>query len=97
MQLKNIGVDAAPRRHCMRVTRLLLVRPSSCRPCGNHTKNSVESEPKMPLIATTEFLDIMIPIAKAIPVLGTPVEGALEATSKILGYAQVRTSEDHHG
>jgi hypothetical protein len=50
----------------------------------------------MPLATATEFLDLMMPIAEAVPVLGTPVKSALEATSKILRYAQVRTSEDHH-
>jgi hypothetical protein len=36
------------------------------------------------------ILEILAPIAEAIPVLGTPVKGALEATSKILGFAQAR-------
>jgi hypothetical protein len=34
-------------------------------------------------------LDILTPIAEAIPILGTSVKGALEATSKILKYAEV--------
>jgi hypothetical protein len=46
----------------------------------------------MPLKIAKEFLDIMTPIAEAIPVLGTPVKGALEAASRILKYAQVRIS-----
>jgi hypothetical protein len=50
----------------------------------------------MPLTTATELLDIMIPIAEAVPVLGTPVKGALEATSKIVRYAQARISEHHH-
>jgi hypothetical protein len=35
-------------------------------------------------------LDILVPIAEAIPVLGTSVKGAIEAASKILKYAKVR-------
>jgi hypothetical protein len=35
-------------------------------------------------------LEILVPIAKAVPVLGTPVEGSLEAAIKILQYAEVR-------
>lgn len=50
----------------------------------------------MPLTTAMEFLDIMMPIAEAMPVVGTPVKGALEATSKIMRYAQARISEDHH-
>jgi hypothetical protein len=35
-------------------------------------------------------LDVLIPIAKAVPVLGSRVEGSLEVAKKILEYAQVR-------
>jgi hypothetical protein len=35
-------------------------------------------------------LEILIPIAKAVPLLGSPVEGSLEAAIKILQFAQVR-------
>jgi hypothetical protein len=37
-------------------------------------------------------LDVLIPIAKAVPVLGSRVEGSLEVAKKILEYAQVRLS-----
>jgi hypothetical protein len=94
MQLANTESDAALQRHCILITWLL--HPSSYQPCRNYTHNNVEIEIKMPLTTATEFLDIMTPIAEAVPVLGTPVKGALEATSKILKYAQVRISEDHN-
>jgi hypothetical protein len=35
-------------------------------------------------------LELLVPIAKAVPVLGAPVEGSLEAAVKILQFAQVR-------
>jgi hypothetical protein len=35
-------------------------------------------------------LEILVPIAKAVPVLGAPVEGSLEAAIKIMQYAEVR-------
>jgi hypothetical protein len=38
-------------------------------------------------------LEVLVPVAKAVPVLGTPVEGALEAVKKILKYAEVSTSD----
>jgi hypothetical protein len=37
-------------------------------------------------------LELLVPIAKAVPVLGAPVEGTLEAAVKILQLAQVRDS-----
>lgn len=37
-----------------------------------------------------EALEAMRMLAKTIPVLGTPVEGALEILGKILQHAQVR-------
>jgi hypothetical protein len=36
-------------------------------------------------------LEVLVPVAKAVPVLGAPVEGALEAVKKILKYAEVST------
>jgi hypothetical protein len=36
------------------------------------------------------ILEVLTPIAKAIPVLGAPVEGSLEAVGKILKFAKVR-------
>jgi hypothetical protein len=38
-------------------------------------------------------LEVLVPVAKAVPVLGAPVEGALEAVKKILKYAEVSTSD----
>jgi hypothetical protein len=38
-------------------------------------------------------LELLVPVAKAVPVLGAPVEGALEAVKKILNYAEVSTSD----
>lgn len=35
-------------------------------------------------------LEVMTVLAKTIPVLGTPVEGALEVLGKMLRHAQVR-------
>jgi uncharacterized protein (UPF0210 family) len=35
-------------------------------------------------------LELLVPIAKAVPVLGSPVEGSLETAVKILRFAQVR-------
>lgn len=43
-------------------------------------------------------LDVLVLIAKAVPVLGSTTEGSLEAAKKILEYAQVRLQpvlEDH--
>jgi hypothetical protein len=34
-------------------------------------------------------LEILVPIAKAVPVFGAPVEGSLEAAIRILRYATV--------
>lgn len=34
-------------------------------------------------------LDVLVPIAEAVPFLGAPVKGSREATKKILKYAQV--------
>jgi hypothetical protein len=36
-----------------------------------------------------ETLDALVPIARAIPVLGVPVDSSLEAAKKILEYTQV--------
>jgi hypothetical protein len=36
------------------------------------------------------LLAILTPIAKAVPVLGSPVEGSLEALSKLLELAKAR-------
>jgi hypothetical protein len=36
-------------------------------------------------------LEVLVPVAKAVPVLGAPIEGALEAVKKILKYAEVST------
>jgi hypothetical protein len=35
-------------------------------------------------------LELLVPIAKTVPVLGSPVEGSLDAAVKILRFAQVR-------
>jgi hypothetical protein len=44
----------------------------------------------MALEEALEILEVLVPIAKAVPILGVPVEGSLEALSKILKFAQVR-------
>jgi hypothetical protein len=46
--------------------------------------------PAMALDEAMEILEVLAPIAKAVPILGAPVEGSLEALSKILKFAQVR-------
>jgi hypothetical protein len=38
-----------------------------------------------------ETLELLVPIAKAVPALGTTVEGALEAAIKVVKFAQVRS------
>jgi hypothetical protein len=38
-------------------------------------------------------LEVLVPVAKAVPVLGAPVEGALEAVKQILKYAEVSASD----
>jgi hypothetical protein len=43
----------------------------------------------MALDRAIALLEVMTPIAEIIPILGTPVKGALEATGKILTYAGV--------
>jgi hypothetical protein len=44
----------------------------------------------MALDEAIDILKVLVPIAKAVPILGAPVEGSLEALSKILEFAQVR-------
>jgi hypothetical protein len=44
----------------------------------------------MPLEDAIIILDVLTVIAKAVPVLGAPVEGSLEALGKILKLAQAR-------
>jgi hypothetical protein len=44
----------------------------------------------MALEEAIAILAILTPIAKAIPVLGSPVEGSLEALSKLLELAKAR-------
>jgi hypothetical protein len=44
----------------------------------------------MALDEVIDILNVLVPIAKAVPILGAPVEGSLEALSKILEFAQVR-------
>jgi hypothetical protein len=43
----------------------------------------------MALDRAAGFFEIATPLAEAIPILGAPVKGAFEATSKILKYAGV--------
>jgi hypothetical protein len=38
-------------------------------------------------------LEVLVPVAKAVPVMGAPFEGALEAAKQILKYAEVSTSD----
>jgi hypothetical protein len=44
----------------------------------------------MALDEAIDILKVLVPIAKAVPILGAPVEGSLEALSKILEFAQAR-------
>jgi hypothetical protein len=44
----------------------------------------------MALEEAIDILEILVPIAKAVPILGAPVEGSLEALKKILEFAQAR-------
>jgi hypothetical protein len=44
----------------------------------------------MALDEAIDLLKVLVPIAKAIPILGAPLEGSLEALSKILEFAQAR-------
>jgi hypothetical protein len=44
----------------------------------------------MALEEAIAILTILTPIAKAVPVLGSPVEGSLEALSKLLELAKAR-------
>jgi hypothetical protein len=44
----------------------------------------------MALDEAINLLAVLTPIAKAVPVLGSPVEGSLEALSKLLELAKVR-------
>jgi hypothetical protein len=44
----------------------------------------------MALEDAVAILEVLVPIAKAVPVLGAPVEGSLEALKKILEFAQAR-------
>jgi hypothetical protein len=46
----------------------------------------------MALDEAIDILKVLVPIAKAVPILGAPVEGSLEALSKVLEFAQVRNS-----
>jgi hypothetical protein len=43
---------------------------------------------------TISTLELLAPMAKAIPALGSTVEGAVESVKVILKYAQVSTSRD---
>jgi hypothetical protein len=44
----------------------------------------------MALDQAIDILNVLVPIAKAVPILGAPVEGSLEALSRILEFAQAR-------
>jgi hypothetical protein len=45
----------------------------------------------MALDEAIDILNFLVPIAKAVPILGAPVEGSLEALSKILEFAHARS------
>jgi hypothetical protein len=53
---------------------------------------SLDRQQTMALDEAIDILQVLVPIAKAVPLLGAPVEGSLEALSKILEFAQVRHS-----
>jgi hypothetical protein len=59
-------------------------------PCSTNRRKQL-----MALDEAIDILKVLVPIAKAVPVLGAPVEGSLEALSKILELAQVRHSPAH--
>jgi hypothetical protein len=44
----------------------------------------------MALDEAIHILEIITPIAETLPVVGTPLKGALEVLGKILGFAKVR-------
>jgi hypothetical protein len=44
----------------------------------------------MALEEAIQILEVITPIAEALPVVGAPLKGALEAFGKILGIAKVR-------
>jgi hypothetical protein len=48
----------------------------------------------MSLESWINTLELLLPIAKAVPVLGSPVEGSLEAAVKILQFAQARRPQE---
>jgi hypothetical protein len=62
----------------------LLPSPTISHPSHNRLQQ------KMALEEAISILKVLVPIAKAVPVLGAPVEGSLEALSKILEFAQAR-------
>jgi hypothetical protein len=41
------------------------------------------------LNVTIASLDILVPVAEAVPILGAPIKGSLEAAKRILEYAKV--------
>jgi hypothetical protein len=45
---------------------------------------------------TITSLDILVPVAEAVPILGAPVKGSLEAAKKILEYVKVCTALELH-
>jgi hypothetical protein len=65
--------------------------PLACLLLPDHLTSIAQSpRPAMALDEAMEILEVLVPIAKAVPILGAPVEGSLEALSKILKFAQVR-------
>jgi hypothetical protein len=44
----------------------------------------------MALEEAINILDVLVPIAKTVPILGAHVEGSLEVLKKILEFSQVR-------
>jgi hypothetical protein len=60
-----------------------------CFPLESHSSSVALTRFIMNLDVAITILETLTPIAKAIPVLGAPVEGSLEAAGKILKFAQV--------
>jgi hypothetical protein len=85
----RLGLRSLPTLPCARLPDpaplayllLSLTTPPSC--TDSHATN-------MALEEAIDILNILTPIAKAVPILGAPVEGSLEALSPILEFAQAR-------
>jgi hypothetical protein len=66
--------------------------PLACLPSSSVSSSSSPNRRRqtMALDEAINILAVLTPIAKAVPVLGSPVEGSLEALSKLLELAKAR-------